>query len=264
MIKGDIRKLESKHDTPVSYWLELGGDKIPLNELIDKEIKLSHTGKIHCIETGKEIKKSYGQGYSWEQFITLAQCDTCIVKPELCHYANGTCREPEWGEAHCMQPHIIYLANTGSVKIGITRKKNIPTRWIDQGASFALPIMEVKDRRTSGLIEVEIAKVMGDKTNWRKMLKNELDDVDLMATKDKVLNEFKDLIKKFDAKVLDEEIRSFEYPNMKFPEKVSSLSLDKKPIIESKLIAIKGQYLIFECGALNMRKHQGYEITLEH
>lgn len=262
-MKGPLRKMKSTLGDPVSYQLPLGQELVELNELLGKLVRLEFTRNIYCVATGRKIKKSYGQGYSWEAYTTLPECDTCIIKPELCHYAYGTCRDEKWGERHCLQPHIIYLANSGQLKVGITRKANIPVRWIDQGASFALPILEVKDRRTSGLIEVEIAKKLGDKTNWRKMLKNELDEVDLNAAREKVFTEFSGLIEKHDAKKITDEVLSLEYPNLSYPEKISSLNLNKKPIIESKLIAIKGQYLIFECGALNVRKHQGYEVSLD-
>lgn len=259
---GVLKKMNSVYGDVVKYQLPLGDEVVELNELVGKKLKLEFTNNIYCVATGKKIKKSYGQGYSWEAFTTLPECDTCIVKPELCHYAYGTCRDPKWGEKHCLQPHIIYLANSSQLKVGITRKANVPTRWIDQGASFALPILEVKDRRTSGLIEIEIAKVMGDKTNWRRMLKNDIEDVDLKKARDQVFKEFKDLIEKHGAKIITDDILAFEYPNLRYPEKISSLNLNKNPIIEGELIAVKGQYLIFDCGALNVRKHQGYEVKL--
>lgn len=263
MKKGTLRKLKSTFESPVRYQLPLGEHLIELNDLVGKEIRLEFTNNIFCVSTGKKIKKSYGQGYSWEAFTVLPECDTCNVKPELCHIAYGTCRDEKWGEEHCLKPHVIYLANTGQIKVGITRKVNVPTRWIDQGASYALPILEVKDRRTSGLIEVELAKELGDKTNWRRMLKNDIDDVDLIAARETVFEKFADLIQKHSAKKITDEVLAFDYPNIAFPEKISSLNLKKHPIIESKLIAIKGQYLVFDCGALNVRRHQGYEVSLD-
>jgi hypothetical protein len=263
MQTGTLLKLKTKHEDIIQYSLPLGEESVDLNPLIGKNIKLSFTGNIYCLDTGKKIKKSYGQGYSWESYNTLPECDSCIFQPELCHYAAGTCRDSEWGEKHCMQPHVVYLANSSQLKVGITRRTQVPTRWMDQGASFALPILEVKDRLTSGLLEIEIAKKMGDKTNWRKMLKNDIEDIDLEQKREQVLKEFAPLIKKYQAKVLDPEIYSFNYPVEQYPEKISSLSFDKKPIIEGKLLGIKGQYLILDCGVLNIRKHQGYEVSLE-
>lgn len=259
-----ILKLKTTHCDVVQYSLPIGDSNIELNPLIGKKISLEFSGNIYCLDTGKKIKKSFGQGYSWESFNTLAQCDECIFKPELCHFANGTCREPKWGQDHCLKPHVIYLANTSDLKVGITRQTQVPTRWMDQGASFALPILEVKDRLTSGLIEIEIAKVTGDKTNWRKMLKGEVAEIDLLQKRTEILDKFSAVIKKHDAKILDPKIYSFNYPVEKYPKKITSLSFDKSPIIEGTLMGIKGQYLIFDCGVINIRKFQGYEVALKH
>jgi len=266
MKTGNILKLKTKHldNNIVEYTLPIGDEMIPLNPIIGKEIKITFDGVINCIDTGKVIKKSFGQGHSWESFTTLAQCDKCIFQPELCHYALGTCRDPKWGEDHCLQPHIVYLANSSDLKVGITRQTQVPTRWMDQGASFALPILKVKDRLTSGLVEIEIAKKMGDKTNWRKMLKNDLSDIDLLETKKKVLEEFASIIKKYDCEVLEDNIYTFDYPVEVYPEKVTSLNLDKKPEVSGKLMGIKGQYLILDCGVINVRRHQGYKINFEY
>lgn len=262
-MKGIIQKLHSSHEDIVQYKLPIGDQLLAINPLIGKKVKLTFDGEIRCLDTGNKIKHSFGDGYSWESYNTLARCDECILKPELCHFAQGTCREPEWGEANCMQPHIVYLANSSEIKVGITRKNQIPTRWIDQGASEALPLLEVKDRLTSGLIEVQLAKKLGDKTNWRKMLKNEIATIDLKAKASEVISEFGDLFKKHGAKVLDEKVFKFNYPVEQYPDKVSIMSLLKRPVIEGILWGIKGQYLIFDCGVINIRRHQGYVIQLD-
>jgi len=267
MIKGTLRKLKTHHNDSVDYTLTLSGDEsksIALNELIGKEISMKFTGDKYCIDTGKKVKQTYHQGYSWESFITLAECDQCMFKPELCHFAHGTCRNESWGEANCFKPHIIYIAQSSDVKVGITRKVNVPHRWMDQGAVQALPILEVKDRKTSGLIEIEIAKELGDKTNWRKMLKNDLEEIDLLKIREKVLKKFKTIIDKNDAIVLDEKVYHFNYPVEVYPEKVKSLNFDKEPLISGKLMGIKGQYLIFDHGVINIRRYQGYEIEFNH
>jgi hypothetical protein len=263
MNTGNILKLKTENLENVDYHLPIGDDLIHLNPLIGKRLSLEFTGAINCLDTGKKIKKSYGQGYSFESFLTLPQCDRCIFQPELCHFHEGTCRDDEWGLKHCFQPHIIYLANSSTLKVGITRKTQVPTRWMDQGASFALPICEVKDRRTSGLIEVELAKKLGDKTNWRKMLKNDLDELDLIKIKKGVLEDYAELFKKYEAKILEDNLYTFNYPVEQYPEKVKSYNLDKNPLIEDKLMGIKGQYLIFEGGVINIRKYQGYELNLK-
>ncbi len=272
---GTIRKMKSElgsGDQPVSYHLPLiepgtGEDQaqatlINMNERLGSKITLDFEGKIFDIYDGKPIKKSYGQGFSYKNFISLARCDSCIVKPELCHFHKGTCREPQWGETHCFIPHVIYLSITSGVKVGITRETQVPTRWIDQGAEYALPILTVADRKTSGMVEVELAKTMADKTNWRNMLKGEYEWVDLEILRDQIYDEYGDLLDDADAQDMEEEVLQIKYPILEIPKKISSLSFDKKEKIEGTLLGIKGQYLILDTGVINMRKHQGYHITL--
>lgn len=261
MKTGSLRKLKAKHQDIVQYYLPLGDEEVSLNDYIGKKVSLKFTGNIYCIDTGKKIKKAYGQGYSWESFVTLPECDQCIVQPELCHYASGTCRDSEWGDKHCMQPHVIYLSLTSGTKVGITRKTQVPTRWIDQGAVKAIKLCEVINRLTSGLVEIEIAKELGDKTNWRNMLKNVHPEVDLLELKKEVLKKYKSLLEKNKATILDDEIYTFNYPVETYPTKVTSFNFLKDPNIEDVLVGIKGQYLIFKSGVINIRKYQGYEVT---
>ncbi len=256
-MKGEL----SEHE-PVSYSLPMDDKLYPLNNYLGKKIKLSWEEKIFDIYDGKEIKKSYGQGYSYHNLMTLARCDTCIVKPELCHYHKGTCREPEWGETHCFIPHYIYLSVTSGLKIGITRETQVPTRWIDQGAVFALPILKVADRKTSGLIEVEIAKEFADKTNWRSMIKGEYPEVDLEEARDNIFENYGDLLDDADADDVEENVLEIKYPILEIPTKFKSLSFDKMKDIEGTLLGIKGQYLILDIGVLNIRKHNGYRVSL--
>ena len=186
---GQLRKMVVKLDETVGYQLPLTDERVNLNALIGRTIVLRHTGNIFCVHCGRQTKKSFNQGHCYPCFISLAQCDMCIMKPEQCHFEQGTCREPEWGEAFCMQPHFVYLAKTSGVKVGITRYSQIPIRWIDQGAVQALPIFKVKSRYLSGLIEVVLAKHVKDKTNWQRMLKNQVGDEDLIVVRDRLVAE---------------------------------------------------------------------------
>jgi hypothetical protein len=260
--EGNILKMKTELGKVVSYKLPIGDQLLDMNSLLGKKITLSFEGIINCIATGDKIKKSYNQGYSYKSFASLASCDICIVKPELCHYAKGTCREPEWGEANCLKPHVVYLSLTSHLKIGITRASQVPTRWIDQGAIKAIPILNVKDRLTSGLIETEIKKDISDVTNWRKMLKGDIEDVDLAYRRDEIYENFGELIDDLDADDVNQDVIEINYPILELPEKVTSLSFDKRPLIEGTLMGIKGQYLILDTGVLNMRKHQGYYLKI--
>ena len=184
------------------------------------------------------------------------------MRPETCHYHLGTCREPEWGLSNCFTPHIVYLANSSGVKVGITRKTNTPSRWIDQGAISALPILEVKTRLESGLIEKALKSFITDKTNWRAMLKNETEPADLVSTRASLLVEISNLVDKLDAKTFPDDVINIDYPVLKYPTKVVSLSFDKNPVISGVLNGIKGQYLLLESGVLNVRKFSSYHLTL--
>ncbi|NBP93900.1 MAG: DUF2797 domain-containing protein [Gammaproteobacteria bacterium] len=157
-------------------------------------------GTISCIACGRNTNKSFNQGHCYPCFKRLASCDQCILKPELCHFHEGTCREPEWGKAQCFGPHVVYLANSSGLKVGITRASQIPTRWIDQGASQALPIFEVADRRTAGLIEAQMRSFVSDRTDWRKMLKGAPPPLCLKTERNRLLDGVREFVDQLNEK----------------------------------------------------------------
>lgn len=253
----------------VRYTLRAGEHRLDLNARLGRPLALEWTGAIACTHCGRATRKSFGQGYCYPCFKKLAQCDTCIMKPELCHYFEGTCREPEWGESHCFQPHVVYLANASGLKVGITRRTQVPTRWLDQGAVQALPILEVDSRQQSGFVEVLFKEEVSDRTNWRAMLKGETEPMDLAAERDRLLARLEsglaNLRERFGAdaiRTLDETPVAFEYPVLEFPAKVVSHNLDKTPVVAGTLLGLKGQYLILDSGVINLRKFTGYEVVV--
>lgn len=267
-MKGSLRKMEATLTEPVSYRLPVGDQRVELNPLIGKKIRLLHTGQIFCIHCNRKINKSFNQGYCYPCFITLAQCDMCIMKPETCHYDQGTCREPDWAEQFCFQPHYVYLANSSAIKVGITRETQIPTRWIDQGAVQALPVLKAKSRYISGLAEVIIAQHVSDKTSWQKMLKSQAEGIDLKAQRDVLLEECQTELagieQRFGENSLeylpDAEVVDIHFPILAYPLKVKSFNFDKNPEVSGVLEGIKGQYLLLDSGVINIRKFGGYEI----
>ncbi len=269
-MKGFLRKMQSELASPVQYHLPLSEQLLALNPLIGQSISLEHTGNIECVHCQRSMKKSFNQGYCYPCFIALAQCDMCIMKPETCHYDAGTCREPEWGEQFCYQPHFVYLANSSATKVGITRHTQVPTRWIDQGASQALAILKVQSRHISGLIEVAIARHVSDKTSWQRMLKAQPEAVDLKQRRDELLalcetdiNEVKQTFGDSSVEFLaDAEPVTIEFPIQQYPAKVKSFNFDKTPSVSGVLEGIKGQYLIFDTGVINIRKFSGYEVAV--
>nr|WP_290955324.1 DUF2797 domain-containing protein [Halomonas sp.] len=261
--------LPASPDDSVVYHLRAGEQRLLLNACIGERLSLTWSGAIACTHCGRATKKSFAQGHCYPCFKRLAQCDTCIMKPETCHYHLGTCREPEWGEKHCFQPHIVYLANSSGLKVGITRKTQMPTRWLDQGAIQALPILEVDTRQQSGLVEMLFKERVADRTNWRAMLKGEVETLDLAAERDQLFQQLADGLTQLreihgaDAiRTLDEKPLHFHYPVDTFPRKVVSHNFDKNPRVEGVLQGVKGQYLIFDTGVINLRKFTGYEITV--
>ena len=263
-----VTTLDPKSESPVQYQLPLDNELVSLNPYIGKTIKLHYTGEIHCAECGRKVSKSYNQGFCFPCFKSLAKCDMCIMKPETCHYNEGTCRQPEWGEEFCLQDHYVYLANSSGIKVGITRGTQIPTRWIDQGASEALPIFRVSNRLLSGKVEVAIKNHVSDRTDWRKMLKGKAEHVDLAKKRDELLKLAEKELKLIEAEfgkdkveLLDEKQIQIDFPVENYPEKVKSLNFDKTPEIEGVLQGIKGQYLILDTGVLNIRKFGGYNIS---
>lgn len=256
--------------TQASYQMVFDDQRVEMNSLLGKRITLEHTGEIHCQACDRITRKSYSGGFCYPCSQRLARCDLCIMKPETCHYDAGTCREPDWADRFCMQDHIVYLANSSGVKVGITRVDQMPTRWIDQGAIQALPIFRVKTRYQSGLVEVAFKAHVSDRTDWRKMLKGLAEPVDLHAKRDQLMAECADEIAALQQRfseqailpLLNEEIITIDYPVTQFPEKVSSLNFDKTPQISGVLQGIKGQYLILDTGVLNIRKFSGYNVTM--
>ena len=269
---GPIRKMTavlSDQGTP-DYQLPIGADTLPLNDVIGKRLTLTYHDKITCSHCGRKTKKSYSQGYCYPCMQKLAQCDMCIMKPETCHYDQGTCREPEWGEQNCMIKHYVYLSNTSGLKVGITRHSQVPTRWIDQGATQALPIFAVSTRLQSGLVETALAKHIADKTNWRAMLKGDAQNIDLNAKAKELLPLISEVIEELKTRfgeeaieLLDEDIVEIDFPVQEYLSKISSFNFDKTAKVSGILKGIKGQYLIFEHGVINMRKFTSYHVSAQ-
>ena len=267
---GHLQKLESSINEAgeVDYQLPLDEYRVPLNQLIGSSVRIEYLGDIHCIHCGRRSKKSFSQGYCYPCFTKLPQCDTCIMSPERCHYHAGTCRDPQWGEKYCFTDHFVYLSNTSGVKVGITRGTQLPTRWIDQGATQGLPIYRVKDRRTAGLIEDRLRQHVADKTQWQRMLKGDNDTLDLPTIRDQLVEKCRDELAQLaeDAGLngmqflRQSPIQTIDYPVAVFPEKVKSFNLDKQPELEGVLQGIKGQYLILDTGVINIRKYTAYRV----
>ena len=258
--KGQVLKMSTYNDKPIQYFLNLSGDLIRMNSLIGKTIKLKHIG-YECVNCGSE-EKIYRMGFCKKCFFESPYASDTIIRPELSRAHLGEEeRDLEVEKEIQLVPHVVYLAYTGDVKVGVTREHQVPTRWIDQGATFALPIAKTDNRYEAGMIEVALKEHLPDKTNYKKMLEDDFEDeVDLADFRNKIEQYFPENFKNFYT--MEGEMLRLDYPYEK-PEKITAFTLDKNPEFEGVLNGIKGQYLSFEGGhVLNVRSHEGYLIEL--
>jgi len=259
--EGVLTKMQTENGSPIQYYLVFESDFLNVNQLLGKQIGIRIVGH-QCLNCGLS-KKIYRQGFCYDCFFDIPQAADWIIRPELSKaHLDQEDRNLEYEKKVQLQPHIVYLANSSNVKVGVTRKSQVPTRWIDQGAHEAIEIVEVPNRYLAGITEVALKDHVGDKTNWRTMLKNEIKDEDLVDWRSK-LKEF------IPAEATDYFIENntethLEFPVLQYPEKPKSLNLDKTPNFEGKLMGIKGQYLIFEDNTVfNVRSNEGYVVRIQ-
>lgn len=259
-ITGNLLKMKTELAEPVQYSLRLNEEKVPLNEWLGKHITLKYEHQINCVNCGRKTAKSFAQGFCFPCFKDSPENAECIIRPELCKGHLGEGRDITWEQEHHVQPHIVYLALSSGVKVGVTRSTQMPTRWIDQGASKAMILAETPNRYYAGMIEVAMKSFLTDKTNWQKMLKGEMSSESLMEVKDILREKFtEELVSYFSPQ---DHLTEIKYPVIKHPAKVTSVSFDKFPEITGTLFGIKGQYLIFDDGrVINIRNHSGYLVT---
>ena len=245
---------------PVTYYLDAGDDFIILNNLLDKNLKIRFDS-YECLSCGQDLP-IFAQGMCKKCYFESPQVGEWVMKPELSQAHLGIeDRDLSYEQSVQLQPHIVYLAKTSDVKVGVTRKSQVPYRWIDQGADEALPILETPNRFLAGQAEVLIKQHITDKTGWQKMLKGIQSDKDILQVKSQVKTHLNDELMPYWLE--NSQAVKIEYPVIKHPEKVKSINLKKTPEFEGKLVGIKGQYLIFDDGRVfNVRNHSGYVIDL--
>ena len=259
--EGVLTKMQTEFGNPIQYYLVFENSFLNVNQLLNKEIEINFVG-FQCLNCDKK-KKIFRQGFCYDCFYSSAAVGDWIMKPELSTAHLGIQdRDLAYEEKVQLQPHIVYLALSSEVKVGVTRKTQMPTRWIDQGANQAISIVEVPNRYLAGITEVALKSHYADKTNWRKMLTNTFEQVDLIAERLKVEHLIPTEVQEYFYSQKND-LYEMHYPVLEYPNKVNSLSLDKTPQFQGKLIGIKGQYLIFEGGTVfNIRGSEGYVVTI--
>jgi hypothetical protein len=269
-ISGNLRKMNTslvngraEYHLPLFDVLE-PSETIAMNQWVGREIAIQWEQAIHCIVTGKKIKKTYGEGMSFDAQQSSPQAVESILRPELSRIHEGIAlRDAAWEEAHHNQPHYVYLSRTSGIKVGVTRTVNVPSRWIDQGAVEAIVLAETPYRQLAGLIEVELKSHFNDKTQWNAMLRPiRPQGEELLNLKDQAMDRLGEAYEPFFSD--HDEVTTIEYPVLNYPAKIASVKFEKTPEIRSTLVGIKGQYLLFGNGmVLNIRSQSGYRVTFE-
>ena len=256
-----LTKMKTELQDEVQYFLETEFDILNMNQLLDRELAFYFV-KYECLNC-HENKKIFRQGFCYDCFQSSAKVGDWIMKPELSTaHLDQEDRDLEYEKKVQLQPHIVYLANSSAVKVGVTRKTQVPTRWIDQGAHEAIEILEAPNRYLAGITEVALKNHVADKTNWRTMLKNEIKDENLIEIRDQLLQYIPDEAK--DYIITNNKETNINFPVTKYPEKLKSLNLNKAQNYKGKLVGIKGQYLIFEDQTVfNVRNNEGLVVDLE-
>jgi len=258
---GQIVKMQTNFDIPIEYSLPIGNQIIGLNNFIGHEITINFKGSIYCIACNKQIKKTFMQGFCYPCFINSPYTSECILKPHLCQAHDGIARDMDWAKEHCLDVHYVYLALTSNLKVGVTRFNQIPTRWIDQGAHFAIKFAKTPNRYLAGLIEVEISKHISDRTQWTRMLKKDFEYLNLKEKKKYYQKLLPKNLQKYISK--NEKICELQYPDYAQFNTIKSINLNKTPQVLGQFTGIKGQYLIIDNKhVMNVRKYTGYVIDI--
>ena len=259
--EGVLTKMQTEYSNPIQYYLVFETNFLSVNQLLGKLIEINFIG-YKCLNCNKK-KKIFRQGHCYDCFMSSPSVGDWIMKPELSKaHLNIEDRDLEYEKRAQLQTHIVYLALSSEVKVGVTKGTQVPTRWIDQGAIKAIPIVEVPNRYLAGITEVALKNQYADKTNWQKMLKNDVPDVNLFSEKSSLKYLIPKEVQEF-YNPIEENVFELHYPVLEYPTKVTSLNLDKTPNFSGRLTGIKGQYLIFEDGTVfNVRTFEGYVVNI--
>jgi hypothetical protein len=258
--QGVLKKMITENSHIVQYYLDLESDFINMNQLLNRNLEIAFV-KYRCMNCHIE-KEIYRQGFCKNCFFDIPSAGDWIMRPELSKAHLGEeDRDLAYEKSVQLQPHIVYLANSSNVKVGVTRKQQVPTRWIDQGAHEAIEIVEVPNRYLAGITEVALKDHVADKTNWRKMLKNDIEDVDLKSWQHKLKAFIPEEAQEYFIE--NNSLTQINFPVHQYPETPKSLNIAKEKSYTGKLVGIKGQYLIFEDQKVfNIRSNEGIVVRL--
>ncbi|WP_417589102.1 DUF2797 domain-containing protein [Owenweeksia hongkongensis] len=257
-----LSKMPAYINGQVHYLLKTDNDFLKINDCIGREFSIEFVGEKYCASCGNQFTDLYRMGFCKNCFFTSPMAGESIIRPELSRAHLGEeDRDLAFEKGYQLQEHVVYLANSGGLKVGVTRQQQVPTRWIDQGATQAIVLAKTSNRYEAGMIEVDMKNHVADKTAWQRMLKNEDAEVNLVEEKERLAGLLSADLQHFVCD--DNEIHSMDYPVEHYPTKVKAINLDKNAEVKAVLQGIRGQYLIFEGGGvLNLRGHTGYRVKI--
>jgi len=274
LFEGALERLAIEAGSPASYRLraleppaasgQRVGDTRPdtlLNPLLGQGLTIEFLGSIHCSHCARQTTRSFSEGYCYPCFRRLARCDLCVMRPERCHFAAGTCREPEWGEGFCMQPHTVYLVNATGPKVGITRPGHEIGRWLDQGAVQGLRLLRAGTRQQAGFAEVAIAARISDRTDWHALVRETAPAIDLIALAGEIRAAALALPDGVEWLPAERPV-DLSYPVLGYPVAARRFRLDKDPVVTGRLLGMKGQFLLLDSGVFNVRQHRAHRVRV--
>jgi len=269
LAEGELHGISGRLAVPVAYALEVGDAILELAPLLGTPLRIEALGRVTCRHCGAATERRYGDGFCYQCFSTLARCDLCVVSPDRCHYAEGTCREPQWGETFCMRPHAVYLANSGGAKVGIARLDNVPGRFIDQGAAEAMVVMRTATRQQAGFVEKAFGRHLREQSDWRAIAAQTPIAIDLEALLSQLRRAASGALDELDVRfphqlkwVTHRQRLTFSYAVPGRVARLEQLKLEPAHAIGGELVGVRGPYLLFERGVFNVRAHGGEHVRI--
>ncbi len=257
--EGPLSKLLLAIQTPVQAYAEAGPHIIHLNAQIGKILRMEAMGLWHCKACGEVFTSLFRMGCCKICFFESPLAGDAILRPELSKAHLGQAdRDLAYEAKYQLQPHVVYLADSGGLKVGVTRHAQRHTRWMDQGASRVRVIAVTENRHQAGLIEVALKVGYSDKTSWRPMLAGMDSGQSLYEESQKALFLFPERMRPFFVAEGEEVQLAYPAPAC---AKATSLKLKGMSAWEGRLAGIRGQYLILEDQRVfNVRAHEGAQV----
>ncbi len=204
-----------------------------------------------------------------------SRCGPCSAMDygDACMRCDGSvCRAtPERWEVCKTTPYVVYSAlfGTSSVKVGVSTKRRVKTRWVEQGADYGAIIKEIVGGKEARQIESSIGSISGITKQVRTSRKQSIiltkhSEAEARETIDEIIGRLK-----WDNKnAIKIENLSENYHLREVDTEPQIIVKGRKPIQDLKVvgtvIGMKGPIIITKVGAifqsLDLKRLSGYRI----